>query len=333
MKAVQISAPGGHFELVRREIPEPGESEVLVKVEACGVCRGDAHVKEGHFPGLTYPRIPGHEVIGTISKLGAHVENWQPGQRVGIGWHGGHCFSCPACRRGDFAACENALITGISTDGGYAEYMTARVEALVAIPDLLSSTAGAPLLCAGRTTFGALKSCCARGGDLVAVHGLGGLGHLAVQYAVKLGFKTAALSRGQEKEELAYELGAHLYIDTSRQDAVQELLKNGGARVIFSTAPSGKAISALIGGLARNGQLIFVAAPHDMIQVSPLALLRNGCSIAGFSSGSVEAAINFSMLFHVFPVVEVFPLEKAAEAYEKMITSTVHFRAVLQMGV
>ncbi len=332
MKAVQINAPGGNFELVQREIPEPKENEVLIKVEACGICHGDVIVKEGHFPGIEYPRIPGHEVIGKIDKLGSQADNWQLGQRVGVGWHGGHCFTCAACRKGDFGACENSLITGISTDGGYAEYMVARVEALVNIPDQLSSVDGAPLLCAGRTTFGALKSCCAKGGDLVAVHGLGGLGHLAVQYAAKLGFKTAALSRGSDKEELAYKLGANLYIDTSATDAAQELMKHGGARVILSTAPNSKAISALVGGLARNGQLIFVSAPDDMIQISPLLLLMSGRSITGFSSGDCKEAINFSVFSEVLPLVEVFTLEQVAEAYEKMITSKVHFRSVLKMS-
>ena len=332
MKAVQVSAPGGNFEVVQREIPEPKGNEVLIKVEACGICHGDAIVKEGHFPGINYPRIPGHEVIGTIDRVGAQTCAWQPGQRVGVGWHGGHCFTCSACRRGDFRGCENSLITGISTDGGYAEYMVARAEALVTIPEELSSAEGAPLLCAGRTTFGALKSCCAKGGDLVAVHGLGGLGHLAVQYAAKLGFKTAALSRGKDKEELAYRLGAQIYIDTSAADAARELMNHGGARVILSTAPDSKAITALVGGLARNGQMIIVSAPADMIQISPLGLLQNGLSIIGFSAGSMEEAINFSIVSGVLPMVEVFPLEQAAEAYQKMITAKVHFRSVLKMG-
>ena len=248
MKAVQISKPGGDFELVQREIPEPKAGEVLIKVEACGICHGDAIVKEGHFPGLQYPRIPGHEVIGTIAKLGSGVDNWQPGQRVGVGWHGGHCFKCSACRRGDFWACEKSLTTGISIDGGYAEYMIARTEALVIIPDELDSVEGAPLLCAGRTTFGALKNSNAKGGDLVAIQGLGGLGHLAVQYAVKLGYKTVALSRGREKEKLALQLGAHKYIDTNAVDAVHELKQMGGVRVILCTAPDAEAISELVGG-------------------------------------------------------------------------------------
>ena len=331
MQAVQISKPGGDFELVQREIPEPQGGEVLIKVEACGICHGDAIVKEGHFPGIQYPRIPGHEVIGIIAKLGPEVENWKPGQRVGVGWHGGHCFKCSACRKGDFWACQNSLTTGISMDGGYAEYMAARSEVLVSIPEKLNSVEGAPLLCAGRTTFGALKNSNAKGGDLVAVHGIGGLGHLAVQYAVKMGFKTIALSRGREKEPLAYKLGAHKYIDTSASDAAQELKKMGGARVILGTAPNGKAISELFGGLGRNGQMIIVSAPRDMMQVHPAQLLGGG-SISGSVGGSIEEAIHFSVLFEVIPMVEVFPLEQAALAYAKMINAKVHFRSVLKMG-
>ena len=331
MKAIQVSSPGANFELVQKEIPEPGENEALIKVEACGVCRGDALVKEGHFPGIKYPRIPGHEVLGTIDKLGSRVENWRLGERVGVGWHGGHCFKCSACRKGEFLACENALITGISSDGGYAEYMAARSEAMVSIPKELNSVEAAPLLCAGRTTFGALKYSQARGGDLVAIHGLGGLGHLAVQYAVRLGFKTAVLSRGKEKEELAYKLGAHIYIDTNTTDAAKELNKLGGARVILCTAPDSKAISGLIGGLGRNGQAIVVTGAREAMQIPPMLLLGGGRSISGWVGGSVEEAINFSVIFKVIPMVEVFPLQQAALAYEKMMTAKVHFRSVLKI--
>ena len=224
MNVMQVRAPGADFELVRKDIPEPQANEVLLKVEACGVCHGDAIAKEGSFPGLRYPRVPGHEVVGVIDRLGSPSQDWKVGQRVGVGWHGGHCFHCRACRRGEFGACERGLTTGLSTDGGYAEYMLARMEVLTAIPDALSSVQAAPLLCAGTTAFGALKNSVAKGGDLVALHGLGGLGHLAVQYAVKLGFKTAVLSRGTEKEQLARQLGAHVYIDTSTQDAARALL-------------------------------------------------------------------------------------------------------------
>ena len=332
MKAIQVTSPGADFELVQKEIPEPRENEVLIKVAACGVCHGEALVKEGHFPGIKYPRIPGHEVIGAVDKLGSRVDGWKLGQRVGVGWHGGHCFKCRACQKGEFLACENSLITGISTDGGYAEYMIARSEALVSIPDELDSVESAPLLCAGRTTFGALKYSGARGGDLVAIHGLGGLGHLAAQYAVKLGFKTVVLSRGKEKEKLAYSLGAHIYIDTNATDAAKELMKMGGARVILCTAPNSKAISELVAGLGRDGEAIVVTGAREPIQIPPMVLLGGGRSIRGWVGGKIEETIRFSILFKVRPMVEVFPLAQAAMAYEKMMTSKVHFRSVLKIG-
>lgn len=332
MRAVQVSAPGGDFELVQREIPEPKANEALIKVEACGICHGDALVKEGgHFPGLKYPRIPGHEVIGRIEKCGSGADEWRPGQRVGVGWHGGHCFKCSACRRGDFGSCEQSLTTGISVDGGYAEYMIARADALVSLADDLSAVDGAPLLCAGRTTFGALKESGARAGDLVAILGIGGLGHLAIQYAVKMGFKTVALSRGRDKEELARRLGAHVYIDTAKGDVAKELQKLGGARVILCTAPNSQAISDVIGGLGRNGQVIIVAAPREPLQIPPFQILR-GNSIKGSVGGNIEEAVEFSQLFGVETMVEVFPLEQVALAFEKMMTSKVHFRSVLKIG-
>jgi D-arabinose 1-dehydrogenase-like Zn-dependent alcohol dehydrogenase len=332
MKAIQVGRPGGEFELVRREVPEPGEGEALIKVEACGVCHGDAIVKDGGFPGLSYPRIPGHEVIGTIAALGGSAEGRRLGQRVGIGWHGGHCFTCGPCRRGDFGACENSPTTGITVDGGYAEYMVARSEAILDIPEELDPVSGAPLLCAGRTTFGALKNSAARAGDLVAIQGLGGLGHLALQYAVKMGFRTAVLSRGAGKEKLALRLGAHRYIDTEASDPVEELRRLGGAKVILCTAPNGKAISELIGGLGRDGQAIVVAAAREPLQVAPSQLISGGKSIVGSVSGSVAEAIDFSILEKVVPMVEVFPLEQAARAYEKMLSASVLFRSVLKMG-
>ena len=332
MRAIQVSAPGADFELVNREIPVPKENEVLIRVEACGICRGDALAKEGHWPGIKYPIIPGHEVVGVVEAMGSQVTDREIGQRVGVGWHGGHCFRCSACRSGDFSACEHSLNTGISTDGGYAEYMAARSEVLVSISDKLSPAETAPLLCAGRTTFGALQNCGAKGGELVAIHGLGGLGHLAVQYSVKLGYKTAILSRGREKEELAYKLGAHIYIDTNTTDAVKELRALGAARVILCTAPNSKTISELIGGLSRNGKMIIVTGVWEPLRFSPSLLLGGSRSISGWVSGSIEEAVRFSMLFGVVPVVEVFPLEQAALAFEKMMTSKVHFRAVLTMS-
>jgi D-arabinose 1-dehydrogenase-like Zn-dependent alcohol dehydrogenase len=331
MRAIQISSPGAEFELIQKEIPEPGANEVLIKVEACGICHGDNVAKEGHFPGIKYPIIPGHEVVGIIEKTGSKVMNWKVGQRVGVGWHGGHCHECSACLRGDFRACEKSLTTGLHLDGGYAEYMIARPEVMVTIPEELSSVDAAPLLCAGRTTFGALKSCSAKGGDLVAIHGFGGLGHLAVQYAVKLGFRTIVLSRGKEKEELAYKLGAHIYIDTDQGDAVKQLQKLGGAKVILCTAPNGKAIAELLPGLCRRGEAIIVTGASDVMTFSPTLLLGGERSIKGFVSGSVEDAINFSTLTKVIPMVEVFPLEQAALAFEKMMTSKVLFRSVLTM--
>jgi propanol-preferring alcohol dehydrogenase len=332
MKVIQISSPGANFELNNIEIPEPKANEVLIKIEACGVCHGDAMAKDGHFPGIKYPIIPGHEVIGTIAKLGSPMEEWQVGQRVGVGWHGGHCFKCSACRRGDFGACEKSLTTGLSVNGGYAEYMVSRTEAVVKIPEELNSIEGAPLMCAGRTVFGALKESGAQGGDLVAIHGLGGLGHLAVRYAAKLGFKTVAISRGQEKTELARKLGAHIYIDANASDAAKELVKLGGARAIICTAPSGQAIAGLISGLGRHGRAIIVTGANDPIQIPPFSLLGGEHAIQGFVGGNIDEAINFSLLNEVMPMVEVFPLEKAAQAFEKMMSSKVLFRAVLQMG-
>ena len=332
MKAIQVSGPGAGFELVNVPVPIPKENEVLIKVHACGVCHGESILIDGHYPGLKYPRIPGHEVIGTIIKSGSGVERWKVGQRVGVGWHGGHCFKCAACHRGDFWACENSLTTGISTDGGYAEYMTAREEVLVTIADELDSVESAPILCAGRTTFGALKNSGAKGGDLVAIHGLGGLGHLAVQYAVKLGFRTIVISHSKEKEALAYKLGAHGYIDTNNTDAGKELGKMGGARVILCTAPNGEAISGLVSGLGRNGQIIIVTGTSDTLHIPSFLLLGGGRSVGGGGGGSVEEALNFSLLTKVVPMVEVFPLEDATIAFQKMMSSKMHFRAVLKIS-
>jgi len=333
MKAIQISGPGAGFDLVNVAIPVPKENEVLIKVQACGVCHGESILTEGgHYPGLKYPRIPGHEVIGVITKRGSRVVRWEEGQRVGVGWHGGHCFKCAACRRGDFWACENSLTTGISTDGGYAEYMTAREEVLVRIPEEMDSIESAPILCAGRTTFGALKNSGAKAGELVAIHGLGGLGHLAVQYAVKMGFRTVVISRSKEKKFLAYKLGADSYIDSNKTDPAKELMKMGGARVILCTAPNGDAISGLVSGLGRNGQIIIVTGTSDTLHIPSSLLLGGGRSVGGWVGGSVEEAIEFSLLTKVLPMVEVFELEDAAIAFERMMKSKVHFRAVLKIS-
>lgn len=332
MKTIQVSAPGAEFELVQKEIPEPGAHEVLLKVEACGVCHGDAIVKQGHYPGLEYPRTPGHEVVGTIAKLGSKSGYWQTGQRVSVGWRGGYCLRCRSCLRGEYWACESPLATGISTDGGYEEYMLARMEVLTAIPDKLSSVEAAPLLCAGATALGALKSSSAKGGDLIAVQGFGGLGHLALQFADKLGLKTAVISRGREKEALARGLGAQVFIDTNTSNAADELMKLGGARAIFCTAPNSRAIAELVGGLARNGQLIIIAFSDEPMQISPAMLMRGVRSVSGWVGGNTADTLNFSVQTHVVPLVEVFPLEQAAIAYERMMTAKVHFRAVLKVG-
>jgi len=332
MKAIQVKAPGASFELVQKEIPEPGAGDVLIKVEACGVCHGDVLVRDGHFPGITYPRTPGHEVVGVIEKVGSAVAGWKVGQRVGVGWHGGHCFHCAACRRGDYWACENGLTTGLSTDGGYAEHMVARAEVLSAIPAELGSVDAAPIICAGRTTFGALKGCGARGGDLVAIHGLGGLGHLAVQYGVRMGYRTVVLSRGKDKESLARKLGAQDYIDTTTANAAKELQIRGGAQAILCTAPSGKGISELLGGLRGGGQALVITAPPDPIVIPPFVLLGGGRGIRGWVGGSVDEALAFSTFAKVKPMVETFPLDRAVEAFDKMMSAKVHFRAVLTMG-
>jgi len=336
MRAIQISKPGSDFELIQKEIPEPKENEVRIKVHACGVCHGEVIVKEGYFPDIKYPRIPGHEVVGTIDKLGPNVSFWEIGQRVGVGWYGGPCLTCEACRKGDLSNCVSFLTTGISFDGGYAEFMVAPTQALSIIPDELSSLDAAPLLCAGRTSFSALRQSGAKGGDLVAILGLGGLGHLGIQFARKLGFKTVALSRGKDKQELAYTLGAHVYIDTESSNPAKELQKLGGARVILATAPNSKAISDVVDGLGFDGELIVVAAQGEPMQVFSGQLLGERRSIRGWTVRPAkdvsEDALNFSVISGALPMIEVFPLEQAALAYEKMMSAKVHFRAVLKMG-
>ena len=335
MKAIQVAAPGAEFELVQKEIPEPGEIEVRIKVEACGICHGDAVVKEGRFPGIQYPRVPGPEVVGKIDKLGTRVVGWQAGQRVGVGWYGGPCLKCDACQKGDPSNCESFLTTGISFDGGYAEYMTVPMQGLASIPDELLSVEAAPLLCAGRTTFTALRNSGAQAGDLVAVQGLGGLGHLGVQFARKFGYHTVAISRGRDKEALAYQLGAQNYIDAEATDAAAELKKLGGARIILATAPNSKAISGLINGLCPDGTLIIVAWQNEPMQISPWQLLGGRRSVKGWTGRpartSSEDTLQFSAMAGIVPMIEVFPLEQAAIAFEKMVSSKVHFRSVLKM--
>ncbi|MGA3103207.1 MAG: alcohol dehydrogenase [Terriglobales bacterium] len=334
MKAVQISKPGGDFELVERNIPEPGRNQVRVKVEACGICHSDALVKEGLWPGLQYPRVPGHEIAGRIDAVGADVTNWKPGQRVGVGWHGGHDFTCIPCRHGDFVNCKNEKITAITHDGGYAEYMISPAEAVAAIPDELSAADAAPLLCAGITVFNALRNSGARPGDLVAVQGIGGLGHLGIQYARQMGFRTFAIGRGKDKEALARKLGAAHYIDSGAGDPAAELQKFGGAKIILATAPDSKSMSSVFNGLSSRGKLLVVGATADPIAVTPLQLIMGSKGLQGWASGTAmdsEDTLNFSALSGVRPMIEKYPLEKAAEAYQQMITGKARFRVVLTM--
>ena len=335
MKAAQIGKAGGDFELVEREIPEPGPGQVRVKVDACGICHSDELVKEGLWPGLQYPRVPGHEVAGRVDALGQGIGAWKHGDRVGVGWHGGHDFVCDPCRRGDFTMCLNRKVTGIDYDGGYAEYVIAPAEALAAIPDEVPAEEAGPFMCAGVTVFNALRNSGARPGDVVAVQGIGGLGHLGVQYARKMGFKTVALGRGHDKESLAKKLGAHHYIDAASVDTVAELQKLGGARVILATAPSAQAISGVVGGLGVGGNLLIPAAANDPLTVSVMPLLMGRRQISGWYSGSARDAqdtLEFSALSDVHPMIEKFPLSRVAEAYERMHSGKVRFRVVLMMG-
>ncbi|MDT0685977.1 alcohol dehydrogenase [Autumnicola psychrophila] len=332
MKAVQVQEKGGDFVVVDIDKPSPKENEILIKIEACGICHSDAIVKEGIFP-IEYPRVPGHEVVGIIEEVGNRVNKWKKGQRVGVGWHGGHCFDCQPCREGDFINCENAKISGISYDGGYAEYMTAPHEAVAAIPEELSSADAAPLLCAGITVFNALRNSGIRAGDTVAVQGIGGLGHLAVQYAAKMGMRTVAISTSDDKKDLAKQLGAHHFINTGNTDAAKELQKLGGADLILATAPNSKAISSVIDGLAKNGKILMVAATGEPVEVSPMQLLSGRKSAAGWASGTAmdsEDTLNFSALTGTTPMIEEYALDDVNEAYDKMINNKARFRVVLK---
>jgi alcohol dehydrogenase/propanol-preferring alcohol dehydrogenase len=335
MKAVQVSKAGGGLELVERDIPNPGRGQVRIKVEACGICHSDLLVKEGYWPGIQYPRVPGHEIAGRVDAVGTDVTNWKPGQQVGVGWHGGHCFTCDSCRRGNFILCQFEKITAINHDGGYAEYMITPAEAVAAIPDDLPAAEAAPLLCAGITVFNALRNSGARPGDLVAVQGIGGLGHLGIQYARQMGFRTVAIGRGQDKEPLARKLGASVYVDTAAGSPSEALQKLGGARVILATAPDSKSMSALVAGLAPDSTLMVVGAGTEPLTVTPLQLIGSRKAIQGWPSGSAidsEDALRFSAQTGVRPMIERYPLEKAAEAYEQMIRGRARFRVVLTMG-
>jgi D-arabinose 1-dehydrogenase-like Zn-dependent alcohol dehydrogenase len=334
MKAAQVSRVGAGLEIVEREIPEPGPGQVRIKVRACGVCHSDALVIDGSWPGIPYPRVPGHEVAGVVDALGAGVTEWRKGQRVGVGWHGGHDGTCTECRRGDFRNCRNQQIAGISYDGGYQQFMVAPTEALVPIPDSLSDVDAAPLLCAGITTYNSLRHAGALPGDLVAVQGIGGLGHLGIQFAAAFGFKVAAIGRGSQNEVLAKKLGANIYIDSKATNPADELQRLGGARVIMATAPDSKAMSGLIGGLGPNGKLLVIGASFDPIEVAPVQLIIGSKAIQGWAAGTPadsEDTLRFAELRGVRAMIETYPLEKAADAYARMMSGKAEFRVVLTM--
>jgi D-arabinose 1-dehydrogenase-like Zn-dependent alcohol dehydrogenase len=340
---VQISYPGGPLQIVERDVPDPNSSQVRIKVQACGICHGDSITKDGVFPGIQYPRVPGHEAAGVIDVVGKDINGWKPGQRVAVGWHGGHCGFCDPCRHGDFVLCEYAQVPGISYDGGYADYMIAPPEALVNIPDDLSAIEAAPMMCAGITTFNALRNSGARPGDVVAILGIGGLGHMGIQFSNKMGFKTIAIGRGRDKEQMVKELGAIQYIDSTTQNVGKELFKYGGmekendkgkgAKVILATVPSSKAMSTALEGLAVNGKLIIIGVSNEPIEIPPLLLLSGRRSVVGWPSGSSvdsDDTLSFAMHSKVRSVNQIFPLERAQEAYDLMISGKVRFRAVLQ---
>jgi D-arabinose 1-dehydrogenase-like Zn-dependent alcohol dehydrogenase len=335
MRVMQVSEAGGPLELREREIPEPAWGEVRVRVQACGVCHSDSYAKEGHFPGVTYPVVPGHEVAGVVDALGDGVHGWMVGERVGVGWFGGNCGYCEPCRRGDLIDCQNKSIPGVTADGGYAEYVVRRAAALARVPDDLPAEEAAPLMCAGVTTFNALRRSGARGGGLVAVLGIGGLGHLGVQFAVRLGFETVAIARGEEKEELARRLGAHHYIDSEAEDVADALLRLGGAAAILATVTSASAMTAAFGGLGVRGTMIVVGASGEPLAVTPGQLIGGNRSIHGHASGTSmdsQDTLAFSALTGVRPMIETMPLERAADAYDRMMGNQARFRVVLVTG-
>ncbi|MEF8816994.1 MAG: alcohol dehydrogenase [Salinibacter sp.] len=334
MKAARVPSAGADFEIVDLPVPDPDAHEVRLRVEACGICHSDAFVKEGTFPGLEYPRVPGHEVAGVVDAVGTDVTQWAEGDRVGVGWHGGHCFTCDACREGDFVNCENGLVTGIHFDGGYAEYMTAPAEAVAKMPEGLDATDAAPLLCAGITTFNALRNQDLQPGDLVAVQGIGGLGHLGVQYAAAMGLEVVALSTSTDKEALAHDLGATHFVDASSTDAAEALQARGGADLILATAPNADAITSVVGGLGRDGSLVIVAVTGEAVEVPPMALIQGRRSVSGWPSGDAkdsEETLAFSAQAEALPEIETFSLAEAGTAYDRMINNDARFRAVLTM--
>ena len=334
MRAVQVTHPGGPFEIVERAIPDPGPGQLRLKVQACGVCHSDSLTKEGHWPGIAYPRVPGHEVVGVVDAVGSGVSGWSAGQRAGVGWNGGYCGYCENCRRGDFFACRTStLVTGVTSDGGYADYIVARAEAVAHVPEGLTAVEAAPLMCAGITTYNCLRNSGARPGELVAILGLGGLGHLAVQYASKMAFKTVAIARGQDKAELARKLGAWSYIDSKSQDPSAELQKLGGAKAILATVTAGDAMAAALGGLGVRGTLLVIGAAMSM-QFAPFQLIGGSQSIKGWYSGTSidsEDTLSFSVQTGVRSMNEVYPLARANEAYDRMMSGSARFRAVLNM--
>jgi D-arabinose 1-dehydrogenase-like Zn-dependent alcohol dehydrogenase len=333
MRSVQVSKPRGPLEIVEKDVPEPKARQVRIKVQACGICHSDSVTKEGLFPGIQYPRVPGHEIAGVID---GDVSQWQIRQRVAVGWHGGHCGQCESCRRGDFVTCRYAQVPGISYDGGYADYMIAPIEALALIPEQLSAIEAAPLMCAGITTYNALRNSGARVGDVVAIFGMGGLGHLGIQFAAKMGFNTIAIGRRRDKEEeLMKNLGARQYIDNRSQNAVEELNKLGGAKVILATVPSGKAMTEILGGLAVDGKLVVIGVSEEPIQVPTSLMIQGRRSLIGWPAGtSIDSqdTLSFSVLSGVRSMNETFPLERAAEAYDHMMSGKARFRCVLTNG-
>lgn len=333
MSAVQVTKPGGPFEMVEREIPQPGPRQVRIKVQACGLCHSDSLTKEGHWPGITYPRVPGHEIGGVIDAVGSEVPQWKAGQRVG--WLGSYCGYCESCRRGSFVTCANQLISGITMDGGYADYVLAPFQGLALIPDELTPVEAGPLMCAGITTFNSLRNSGARGGDTVAVLGIGGLGHLGVQFAARMGFRTIAIARGKDKEPLARQLGAHHYIDSQAGDVSEALQKLGGAKIVLATATSAEAMAATIGGLSVDGRLIVLGADFKPMQLVTAGLIGRRSGIYGWPSGSSidsEDTMRFSAMTGVRPMTETFPLEKAQEAYDRMMSNKARFRVVITTG-
>ena len=332
MRAVQVLSPNGPFQMVERALPEPRPREVRIRVQACGLCHSDSLTKTGMWPGIQYPRVPGHEIAGILDAVGRDVPEWRPGQRVGVGWHGGHCGHCPSCRRGDFITCRSGQIPGITFDGGYADYVVVPFEALALIPDILSPIDAGPIMCAGITTFNSLRHSGARGGDVVAVLGIGGLGHLAVQYAAKMGFRTVAIARGADKAALAKQLGAHQYLDSEKENIAEKLQELGGARVILATVTSGNAMTTALPGLGIDGRFVVLGAATEPLAVNTMPMLGGRHALQGWPSGtSIDSqdTLAFSALTGVRPMTEVFPLERAAEAYERMMSGKARFRVVL----